>query len=322
MGLGLVFFLPSRPRHQFVAAVPTGCFFFFFSPHSNFTILLPHAPLLLPANPPQPTQFIPVYVLGVLGGSYPRTPPPPPPPPPGPAGRPPSTAPSPGPPASSHGAGGPPACCRGARPSRRRGGSTPSASLRGTGAVTQTHPHPDPRCAPSAAPPKALNPHPKFYPNCDKIPFVFDFKFSPPNFTTECLQRAAPHQRQREGTSRGHEHLPVLPSRFALSASFLRGGFVCSFWFCFFFSVQPGRAQPWGSVQLAPLVGGDQKDQLKTKPRGQSSSGRGGRVLVLEFKKISGSWQQTATPSRAINPHVPDSGVGEVFNLLLAFWQC
>lgn len=67
---------------------------------------------------------------------------------------------------------------------------------------------------------------------------------------------------------------------------------MCSFWFC---SAQPGTARPWGGVQLAPLVGGDQKYQLKTKSRGQSSSGGGGKQLrgvfrccYNEFKKISG----------------------------------
>lgn len=276
-GFGFVFFLPSRLRHQFVAAATN--LFIFFSPPSNFAILLPHAPLLLPANLPRPTQFIPVYVLGVLGGSYPRTPPPPPPPPPGPAGRPPSTAPSPGPPASSRGAGGSPACCRGARPSRRRGGSTPSASLGGTGAVTPRSPCPT-LCSELGAT-QSADPAPQILDKNGIKSHLSDFKFSPPSFTTECLQRAAPHQWQREGTSPGHEHLPILPS-----LPFRPLCFIFTGWFhvllLFFFSAQPGRAQPWGSVQLAPLVGGDQKYQLKTKPGGQSSSEGGGVSVLLQ----------------------------------------
>lgn len=231
LGLGLFFSSPAASGTNLWRQPQI--YLFFFSPPSNFAILLPHAPLLLPANLPRPTQFIPVYVLGVLGGSYPRTPPPPPPPPPGPAGRPPSTAPSPGPPASSRGAGGSPACCRGARPSRRRGGSTPSASLGGTGAVTPRSPCPT-LCSELGAT-QSADPAPQILDKNGIKSHLSDFKFSPPNFTTECLQRAAPHQWQREGTSPGHEHLPILPSLPFRPLCFIFTGWFRVLLLCFFF---------------------------------------------------------------------------------------
>lgn len=118
---------------------------------SNFTILLPHAghrhcssqPALAPGRiRPCGSSSLSGFVFsqilrggqhGSLAGAYLCTPPPPLPPPRGSAGKQLSMAPSlmPTPPASSRGTGGCPARCRGARPSRRRGGSIPSASLWG-----------------------------------------------------------------------------------------------------------------------------------------------------------------------------------------------
>lgn len=116
---------------------------------SNFIILLPRSSHRHCSSPLSHLALvIPVQIFGVMlgeripRGTYLHTPPPPPPSSlPGSAGRQPSMVPSPIPPVSLCGAGGPLECCRGAQPSRRRGCSTPSASLRGMCAITPSFPH-------------------------------------------------------------------------------------------------------------------------------------------------------------------------------------
>lgn len=70
LGLGLVFFLPSRPQHQFVAAVPTGCLFFLFFPHlliSPSCCPTHHSSSLpTPPSPPSSSHFMFWGFLGAL----------------------------------------------------------------------------------------------------------------------------------------------------------------------------------------------------------------------------------------------------------------